>query len=112
MFSKEIDLHTIDPDGYETAVVARGKEMEKKEFDRVLGQGHKDLFAVATYVDGERHNIPTEKDIWYCMKDVMRLIERRATQEDTAARALTLQALIFTSEYLLRRGVDVSDQLD
>jgi hypothetical protein len=103
-FRKQMNWHFIGPDGYETQVVQRGKDMPKREYDafrKILGA---DAFYIRLYEDGQRKELQIEKPIWYAVKDIFRLIERKAKKEDRFIELLTLRSRRYTYDYLAEKG--------
>jgi len=73
---KQLNAHLIGPDGYESSVVKRGKDIGKNEFDAVSSIGDGDLYLICAYEGGHRRTSAISKSNWYALRDLMVLKER------------------------------------
>ncbi len=79
IFKKELNMHLIGPDGYQSLVRIRGKDIDKAAFDRLRSEGDGNLYASYHYEGGNRKVTTVSKRDWYILFDKMQLIERQAT---------------------------------
>ena len=77
IFRKELNMHLIGPDGYESRVSVRGKDLDKSTFDAVRSAEGRDLYLSYHYEAGERNTAPVSKKNWYILYDKMKLVGRQ-----------------------------------
>lgn len=109
-FRRQLNFHIIGPDGYESIVATRGKELPKKEFDSIAGLGSTDIFMIRTYVDGDRQDRVIDKDIWYAVKDHFNLLDRLIANEGKMLSAISAMARHHTMNFLASRGLDLREK--
>jgi hypothetical protein len=88
IFRKELNVHLIGPDGYQSFVSVRGKEMDKNAFDKTRGEGGGDLYMSYCYESGTRKTRAISKRDWYILYDKMLLAERQARFQSTYLNVL------------------------
>ncbi len=79
IFDKELNMHLIGPDGYQSLVKVRGKDIDRETFDKIRSEGDGNLYASYHYESGNRKITTVSKRNWYILYDKMQLIERRAS---------------------------------
>jgi hypothetical protein len=79
LFRKELNMHLIGPDGYESAVAVRGKDIDRQLFDAARNTGDGDLYLQYYYEQGHRKTSTISKRDWYILYDKMLLVERGLT---------------------------------
>jgi hypothetical protein len=77
LFHKELNRHLIGPDGYESHIAVRGKDIDKRAFDVARGTGDGDLYFTYHYDAGIRRLTAVSKRDWYILYDKLLLSERR-----------------------------------
>jgi hypothetical protein len=76
LLRRELNVHLIGPDGYESHVSVRGKDLDKKTFDAVRSSGDGDLYLSYHYDQGSKKTFSISKKDWYILYDKMKLVER------------------------------------
>jgi hypothetical protein len=71
VFSKQLNLHEVGPDGY------RGRDVERRAFDAIKSVDDGDLYVIVVYEDGVRRQVGVPKDRWYAGYDLNILVERK-----------------------------------
>lgn len=112
LFAKQLNFHYEGTDGYHSAVILRGKDMAKAEFDALLPATNGDVFFLETYVDGKRVAEQIGKAVWYCFKDINYYLRKQATYMTLEVAVLNTEVGAYTTSYLERRhGLDLSSVL-
>jgi hypothetical protein len=77
IFRRELNMHLIGPDGYESRVSVRGKDIDKRTFDAARSAEGRDLYFSYHNEAGERKTAPVSKRNWYILYDKMKLLGRQ-----------------------------------
>lgn len=107
---RQLNFHFIGPDGYESKVITRGKDIPKEEYNIIAKNGSTDVFLITTYINGDRKDQVIEKDIWYAMKDYFNLLDRLTKNESKMLLAVSAMARQHTLNYLASRGLDLRER--
>lgn len=78
ILKKELNLHLIGPDGYQSLVKVRGKDLDKAVFDKIRSEGDGNLYMSYHYERGDLKMTTVSKQKWYILFDKMQIIERKA----------------------------------
>ena len=78
IFRKELNMHLIGSDGYQSLVRLRGKDIDKESFDKIRSEGDGDLYVSYHYDGGNRKISAVSKRDWYILYDKMQIVERQA----------------------------------
>jgi hypothetical protein len=76
LFSRQLNLHEIGPDGYRAHVLKRKRDIGASEFDAIRSIGDGNLYVIVSYDNGVRRQAAVSKDKWYGAYDLMLLVER------------------------------------
>lgn len=74
---KQLNMHLIGPDGYESLIRIRGKDIDKKSFDRIRSEGDGDLYVSYIYDGGHKRLNALSKRDWYIFYDKMIMVDRQ-----------------------------------
>jgi len=110
-FSRELDFHYSDEQGYRHQVIRRGEDISKRQFDDLAESKDGDVFLIS---DGDVDLKPsiTAKNIWYCCFDLNTYARRFGEDRSFAVRNLNEEAASFTVSYLQRKhDIDMSPLL-
>lgn len=105
--SRQLNFHFVGPDGYESKIVTRGKDLPKKEFDSIARLGSMDVFLIRDNFDGNGQGRIIDKDMWYAIKDDFDLLGRLSKNKDKMMSAVIAMARHHTLNYLESRGLDL-----
>lgn len=79
-FKKQLNHHSIGPDGYQSHVLTRGRDIGWKEFDAIRSTGDGDLYVMVVYENGLPRETAIPKDRWYAIFDLHILADRSVTR--------------------------------
>jgi hypothetical protein len=78
MFRKELNIHLIGTDGYESRIALRGRDLDAEAFDAARSTGDGDLYLSYHYKAGRRQTTAVTKRVWYIIYDKLLLLDRQA----------------------------------
>lgn len=81
IFKKQINVHLIGPDGYQSLVRTRGRDIDKAEFDQIRSEGDGNMYLSYHYERGELKTTAVSKKRWYILYDKMQLVDRSARRQ-------------------------------
>jgi hypothetical protein len=81
IFKKELNMHLIGPDGYQSLVRTRGKDIDKVAFDEARSEDDGNLYVSYHYESGDLKTTTVSKKHWYILYDKMQLVERKASAQ-------------------------------
>ena len=90
VFTKELNVHLIGADGYESQVARRGTDLDPAVFDATRKSGDGDLYLSYHFKAGQRRETAVTKRVWYIIYDKLLLLERQTVDD---AYLATLDAM-------------------
>jgi hypothetical protein len=103
-FRKQLNWHSVGPDGVKSTVLTRGKDIGKREFDQFRKHLGQDVFVLDTYENGTLVSNQVTKDMWYCFFDIHVCEDRKAQPMRRPLAAINMESQRLARDYLLRLG--------
>jgi hypothetical protein len=100
LFRKELNVHLVGPDGYESRIAVRGKDLDEKVFDSARSVGKGDVYLTYHYEAGKRQTAVVSKQTWYIFYDKMLLISRQGATRSAYLALLDAMYDEFLDNYL------------
>jgi hypothetical protein len=86
MFTKELNVHLIGADRYESQVARRGIDLDPPVFDAIRESDDGDLYLSYHFKAGQHRETAVTKRVWYIIYDKLLLLERQTVGDAYLAK--------------------------